>query len=143
MTIANIDIHDDGNVTVSQHMTGKVMSKNIPYASIYARFFNKANRNWSTDPEINLMFLKCQERYATEVLKSKGYLFLNDVYDMLGIPRSKIGQCVGWMYNLNTRLGDNYVDFGLSADHNRDFIRRVDNIPLLDFNVDGLILDKI
>ena len=52
-----------------------------------------------------------------EIVKQEavdGYLFLNDVYDLLGIPKSKAGQVVGWIYDKNNNTdGDNYVSFGL------------------------------
>ena len=57
--------------------------------SDYARFFDDGCTGWTKDPEFNLMFLKDQQRYANDLFKSKGHLFLNEVYDMLGIPRTQ------------------------------------------------------
>ena len=92
------------------------------------------------------MFLNAQQNYANDLLKSKGYLFLNDVYDMLGIPKTKAGQVVGWVYDPeNPNSGDNYVDFGIYDAYNekaRDFVNGYERTILLDFNVDGYILDK-
>ena len=80
--------------------------------SDYARFFDDGCTGWTKDPEYNLMFLKDQQRYANDLLQSKGHLFLNEVYDMLGIPRTKAGQAVGWIYDEVHPVGDNFVDFG-------------------------------
>ena len=113
------------------------------YVSDYARFFNEGCAPWTNDPELNKMFLRQQEKYATELLKKRGYLFLNEVYDMLGLPRSKAGQIVGWLYDENNPVGDNYVDFNLYSEQNEDFINQYEKSVLLDFNVDGVILDKI
>lgn len=46
-----------------------------------------------------MMFLRRQQDYANEMLKARGHLFLNEVYDLLDIPRSKAGQVVGWVYD--------------------------------------------
>lgn len=116
------------------------ISKNL---SVYARFFDAGCAAWENDSEFNLTFLKIQQNYANEKLKSQGYLFLNDVYDMLGIPRTKAGQVVGWVYNEDNPIGDNFVDFGIYSEGNRDFVNGFDKNPLLDFNVDGNILDKM
>ncbi len=94
------------------------------------------------------MFLKHQQNYANELLRSNGYLFLNDVYDMLGIPRTKAGQVVGWIYDEDNpnHKGDNFVDFGIYDIHrqaNRDFVNGYERVIWLDFNVDGNILDLI
>jgi len=114
--------------------------------SEYARFFDAASENFAKDPEYNMMFLRRQQDYANEMLKARGHLFLNEVYDLLDIPRSKAGQVVGWIYDKdgNTK-GDNYVDFGLYKDNSatRRFVNGLEYNILLDFNVDGIIYDLI
>ena len=112
-------------------------------ASDYARYFNEGCVGWTTDAEYNLMFLRDQQRYANDMLRSRGYLFLNDVYKMLDIPLTKAGQIVGWVYDEDQPIGDNFVDFGLGTEPNRDFVNGIENVALLDFNVDGNILDYI
>ena len=114
--------------------------------SEYAKFYDDGCTGWSKDPEYNLMFLKDQQRYANDLLKSKGHLFLNEVYDMLGIPRTQAGQVVGWIYDEKHPVGDNYVDFGIYNTDNakaRDFVNGYERTILLDFNVDGNILSMI
>lgn len=114
--------------------------------SDYARFFDVGNPNWEKDSEYNLMFLKRQQAYANDKLKANGYLFLNEVYDMLGIPKSKAGQVVGWIYDPENGSGDNYVDFGIynvNREAARDFVNGYERTILLDFNVDGNIWEKM
>lgn len=114
--------------------------------STYARFFDDGCAGWTKDPEYNLMFLKNQQRYANDLLKSRGHLFLNEVYDMLGIPRTKAGQVVGWIYDEEYPNGDNFVDFGIYDLYNekaRDFVNGYERTILLDFNVDGDIMNLI
>lgn len=112
--------------------------------SVYAKFFDEASHCWEKDAQTNLFFLRAQEQYANDLLKARGHLYLNEVYDMLGIPRTKAGQVVGWVYDLNNPVGDNYVDFGIYdiyREANRDFVNGYERSILLDFNVDGSILD--
>ena len=114
--------------------------------SEYARFFDASSENFAKDPEYNMMFLRRQQDYANEMLKSRGHLFLNEVYDLLDIPRSKAGQVVGWVYDKNGNTkGDNYVDFGLYRNDQgtRRFVNGLEYNILLDFNVDGVIYDII
>ncbi len=117
----------------------------LDHISEYARFFDAASRNFEKDPEYNMMFLRRQQDWANEVLKSRGHLFLNEVYDMLDIPRSKAGQIVGWVYDKNNTRGDNYVDFGLyqGNEANRRFVNGLEYNILLDFNVDGPIYNLL
>ena len=118
----------------------------IDQYSDYARFYDDGCTGWSKDPEYNLMFLKSQQQYANDKLVAQGYLFLNDVYDMLGIPRSKAGQIVGWVYDPENPIGDNYVDFGLydvNKANVRDFVNGYEQTILLDFNVDGNVWDRM
>lgn len=112
--------------------------------SIYARFFDETNTvQWEKNAEYNKMFLHAQQNYANDLLHARGHIFLNEVYDMLGLERSKAGQVVGWVVSKD---GDNYVDFGMYdfADGNkRSFINGAERAILLDFNVDGVIYDLI
>lgn len=114
--------------------------------SEFARFYDDGCLGWEKDPELNLMFLKRQQNYANDKLKRQGYLFLNDAYEMLGIPKTKAGQVVGWIYDEKHPVGDNFVDFGIydfNRQRNRDFVNGYERTILLDFNVDGNILDMM
>lgn len=137
--------HEDGTETVEKK-TVKVAE--FDGVSEYARFFDECSRNWDKDAEMNLMFLKRQQDYANELFKSRGYLFLNDVYGLLGIQKTKAGQIVGWWYDEKNPTGDNFIDFGIYnmdcvqsvATKRRDFVNGYERSILLDFNVDGDIL---
>lgn len=111
--------------------------------SPYARFFCETCRAWTKDPETNKYFLEQIQNYANEKLRYQGYLFLNEVYDMLGIARTKDGQVVGWIYDEKNPTGDNYVDFDIYGARNQGFVNGFESVALLDFNVDGCILDNI
>jgi len=111
--------------------------------SIYARFFDEVSKNWNNTPEYNMLFLRAQQTYANDLLHSRGHIFLNEVYDMIGVDRSKAGAVVGWVLSKD---GDNYVDFGIfkgNTHERRSFVNNAEPSILLDFNVDGVIYDKI
>ena len=111
--------------------------------SEYARCFDETCIGWTRDPEYNMMFVKQIQNWANDRLQSKGYLYLNEVYEMLGIQRTKAGQVVGWLYNGD---GDNYVDFGIfdiKDKQKRRFVNGYEKSIWLDFNVDGNILKKM
>lgn len=116
---------------------------NIAKYSPYAKFYEDGCIGWTKDPEFNLMFLRRQQDAANDRLRDKGFLFLNEVYDMLGIYRTKIGQQVGWVYDKNNEYK---VDFGIYNIHrpeSRAFVNGYERTILLDFNVDGDILDMM
>lgn len=131
------------NVVTIKLDEGAVVDREKYDVSPYARWFDDKSIAWSKDPENNKFFLLRQQDYANEKLKMRGYLFLNDIYDMLGIPRSKAGQVVGWIYDPTDATRDSYVDFGIFNIRNRDFVNEYEGCLLLDFNVDGPILDRI
>jgi hypothetical protein len=110
--------------------------------SPYACFFDEYCGGWDKTPAYNMTFLRAQQAHANDQLKARGRLFLNEVYDALGAPRTKAGQVVGWVYDAENPIGDNYVDFGICDIHKeeiRDFINGYEPAILLDFNVDGNI----
>lgn len=113
--------------------------------SQYARLFSEGLENWEPNAEFNMIFLRSQQNFLNQMLVAKGHVFLNEVYDALGLDRSQAGQMVGWLYgNPN---GDNFIDFGLFDEEGneriRDFVNLKENSVLLDFNVDGVIYDLI
>lgn len=141
--------YDTEEVEIADEKTGKkkTVRRVGPNAhSQYARFFDELCDEWDREPEYNLNFLHCQQNYFNDMLRARGHLFLNEVYDRLGIPRSREGAVVGWVLT-NDGSTDNYVDFGIWDDFAsykiRDFVNGREGAILLDFNVDGLIWDKI
>lgn len=143
-TITETIVNEDGTEEEVEREV-KVVDPISEYSS-YSKWFNETSPNYSRDSEFNLMFLRRQQDYANEMLKSRGYLFLNDVYDMLGFNRTRAGHIVGWMYEKNNPIGDNYVDFGIYDPHKQssmDFINGYEHQILLDFNVDGPIYNRV
>lgn len=113
--------------------------------SEYARFFDESSRMWEKDSEYNLLFLRSEQNYANDLLKSRGYLFLNEVYERLDIDTTRAGQIVGWIYDPSDPTRSNYVDFGIydvNRERARAFVNGFERSILLDFNVDGPILNK-
>ena len=136
---------EKGKTKTKKEVVNVVDADQVSEFSDYARFFDDGNTGWTKDPEYNLMFLRQQQNYANDLLKSRGHLFLNEVYDMLGIHRTQAGQIVGWVYDEKNPNGDNYVDFGIYNGNrtSRNFVNGHENVILLDFNVDGPIYDLI
>jgi hypothetical protein len=111
--------------------------------SMYARFFDEYCKGWNKTPEYNLVFIRCQQNYLNDLLHARGHVMLNDAYDALGIDRSKAGCVVGWILDKDS---DNFIDFGVYDGDNeraRDFVNGREGSILLDFNVSGVIYDRI
>lgn len=116
----------------------------IPGVSIYARCFEEGtSKNWDPHHSYNQLFLQSQQNYANDLLRARGHVFLNEVYDMLGLERSPEGAVVGWLAD---GTGDGFIDFGVFEGDRYSAMRFVlghcDEV-WLDFNVDGVIYDKI
>jgi hypothetical protein len=133
--------HNASNMEVEKDGKKETVKVANPYGwSPYARFFEESNTNWKKDAETNRIFLTAQQNYLNHVLRTRGHVFLNDVYDALGMERSREGSVVGWIYNGD---GDNYIDFGLFEETSNRFLLGLERNVLLDFNVDGVVYDKI
>ena len=136
--------HEKVKVDEDGKKVTKTLNKADPNTiSQYARFFDAASKEWQGIPEYDLMFLKSQQNYMNDLLHARGHVFLNEVYDALGLERSRAGAVVGWIL---TKDGDNYVDFGIFDEdrpRTRAFVNGTEENVLLDFNVDGVIYDLI
>jgi hypothetical protein len=109
--------------------------------SMYSRIFDETNMNWSDVPHQNQMFLTSQMTYANMMLRKHGKVYLNDVYDMLGLERSEEGQVVGWVDNSSN--GDGVIDFGVwnnGVYHGMEWVTGNSDAIMLDFNVEGVVL---
>lgn len=143
----NIKAKEVEETVVNEDGTEQVVKKTVDVAnpdwnSIYARFFDESCKGWTKSAEDNLRFLKMVQAWANKKLQADGYLYLNDVYEALGIPKTKAGHVVGWIFDEAHPVGDNFVDFGIYDLYNekaRDFVNGYERVILLDFNVDGNI----
>ena len=131
--------NEDGTVEKKDH--GLVMDdKKSPYEFDFNRF--TAPQTWSSNPSDNDILLKVEQNYANDLLHTRGYIFLNEVLDRLGLERTSAGQLVGWYMG----AGDDQVDFGyldgFIKDWNIDSDLCKKNIRL-NFNCDGIIYDML
>ena len=128
---------------------GEVLDEGKPeeigdYGRLFAHGYSYA---WQPDGSVNLTFLKAQQAYANQILTSRGYLFLHEVYEMLGVRDSDAAHMVGWIWSDKPgHEGDNYVSFGIDNLQNprvNAFLNGETDEIWLDFNCQGLIIGKI
>lgn len=113
--------------------------------SVYGRWYNsQTTTEWKSNRMDNLTFVYLQQKFANDRLHRRGYLFLNEVLASLGLEVTDYGQVVGWV--MKGTDGDKIVDFGI-FDHHTDQLKYyaggVNDEIYLDFNVDGLVADKL
>lgn len=137
-------VDENGNETTVTK-TVEVADPNAAH-SIYSVVWCEGNAGWTRSAELNKVFLIQTQNAANDKLRLNGILTLNEVYDMLGIPRTAYGQIAGWVYTEDDSIGDGYVDFGIFNPNNPkacDFINGYEKSIILDFNCIGNILEYI
>lgn len=120
-------------------------------SSIYSILWDDMySTEWTPNPNTNMLLLEGKERCWTDVLHTRGYVHLDEVYRDLGVwgrigeDKQKAATAVGWVLG----CGDDYVSFGLRKDAvinpaKAEFINGLEPSILLDFNVDGIIHDLL
>ena len=106
-------------------------------------WFDETNFNYTKDPTMNFLFLKGVQQHMNNLLEVRGHVFLNDVFDALGMQRCAEGAVSGWIRDGD---GDNYISFGFleSRDPNSvAFCNGMETRVRLNFNIDGTVWDKI
>lgn len=113
----------------------------VDQVSPYGVIFDEDNVHWSADEDLAMLHLKCQEKYANDILHARGHIFLNEVYKMLGFPHTPAGAVTGWVKG----NGDDFIDFNIHDGifEGEDKNGRTVTKWALDFNVDGVMYDKI
>lgn len=135
-------IDENGNETTVTK-TVEVIDPNTAH-SLYSVVWCEGSNGWTRNAELNKVFLIQQQNYANDRLKMNGVLTLNEVYDMVGAPRTAYGQIAGWVWTEDGTIGDNFVDFGIFDIHNEkacDFVNLKERSIVLDFNCIGNILE--
>ncbi len=106
----------------------------------YSKLFNKKNSSqFSDDKTYNMYFLIATQNHFNDLLKARKHVFLNEVYDALGLDRTQAGAIVGWKYGGD---GDNCIDFGVFNPDTNEYeplVMNEDGSVILDFNVDKVI----
>lgn len=137
-------IDENGNETTVTK-TVEVVDPNTAH-SLYSIVFCEGNAGWTKNAELNKVFLIQQQNWANDKLRLRGYLTLNEVYEMVGAPTTAYGQIAGWVYTEDSSVGDNFVDFGIFDVTNEkacDFVNGRERSIILDFNCIGNILEYI
>lgn len=139
-------VDEDGNEKKTKN--AKVLPDIGTNHSIYARIYDESCPDWSPNPSTNLQVLRSKQNFVNDKLRSNGILFLNEVYDYLGFPKTPEGQIVGWVWDPDNPDIDSYVDFGIydklyRSVEKRDFLNGHEPCIWLDFNVDGVVYDLL
>ena len=133
---------EDGDEVVVTNPLNVTTDEKAEEMSMYAVWFDEKAGGYQPSPTHNLAFLRMAQDHFTDLLNSRGHVFLNEVFDRLGLPRTNIGAVCGWVKG----AGDDFVDFGIYNTHRKDTAEFLDGyspVVLLDFNCDGVIWDKI
>lgn len=130
-----------------EHKVSRIIDvAELEHGSGYEVIFDELNPYHEPSARLNQMFLKSQQIYANQKLISKGRLFLNEVYEMLGFEPTKAGQVIGWVYDPANPNCNNYVDFGVFNSNRKtscDFLDGLTDAVILDFNVDGNVWESM
>lgn len=136
--VENKIVNEDGTEETIKAYMDEVDGAHSPYDLIFDEMIDE----WQPDAQYNKWHLAQVEDAASRRLRTQGYLFLNDVYRMIGRYNSGAmivkpeGQIVGWLYDPNNENLHNCVKLGLDK-------MQGDRNVVLHFNVDGPIIDKI
>lgn len=134
-------VDEDGNETVVTR-TVEVVDPNA--YSMYSVVFCEGSTGWTKNPELNKLFLIQQQNHANDKLRLNHIVTLNEVYEMLGVPKTAYGQIAGWVYTEDGSAGNNYIDFGIFDTNNPkacDFVNGHERSIILDFNCIGNVLE--
>lgn len=135
-------VDENGNETTVTK-TVNVVDPNVAH-DIYSIVWQEGNEGWTKSPELNKFFLIQTQNWANDKLRLNGRLSLNEVYDMLGAPRTKYGQFAGWIYTEDCSLGDNFVDFGLfDVNTPCDLVNCTERSVVIDFNCTNKYMDYL
>lgn len=115
-------------------------SNDICLADTQFLFAKGISTEWEPNPTYNLSFLKAQENWANNRLRSRGYILLNEILYDLGFKQTTAGAHLGWVWGFPG--ADDLIDFQIKE------LRDENGLPeyFLDFNCHGdvdCLIDRI
>ena len=121
--------------------TGEVEKRFVPsdFREMYSRFFDETNPFWTKDAVHNRNWLYSKQNHLNWKLRTYKFVLLNDAYEILGFPKTKAGQTMGWVYYENDEEaamygGQNFIDLGI--DNDTGFANGYERSTKVTFNVD-------
>ncbi len=100
--------------------------------SRYAKLFDENNKYWEPNDDYILLFIQSLERMFNNILLAQEHVFLNEIYDEFGFPRTRTGQTHGWVYDPKKK---NQIRISATKEGSHKW--------MLDFNVEGKIIDTL
>ena len=143
----NIKAKEVEEIVVNEDGTESVVKKTVdvvegPVLSEYALCFDETCINWSRNAEDNKFFLMQVQAMLNDRLKTHHIVTLNELREAIGLPLTPKGAILGWVYDKDNQIGDNYIDLGvfnIRSEANRAFVNGIEKSVWLDPNIDGEI----
>lgn len=138
----NVPVLDDEGRETKSRRKIKTGGGHSPYARIWGK---DTTDEWDPEESYNFAKLRHVQQWGTMQLERKGHLFLNEIFDELGLSRTSAGAVVGWL-SKDEGGTDGFVDLGVMNRQDGEFLDFVtgrEEHVMLDFNVDGEIWRKI
>lgn len=143
----NIKAKEVEEVVTNEDGTTSSVKKTVnvvegPVLSEYAICFDDTCLNWSRNAEDNKFFLMQVQAMLNDRLQSQHIVTLNELREAIGLPLTPKGAIIGWVYDKDNQIGDNYIDLGIfniRSEANRNFVNGFEKSVWLDPNVDGEI----
>lgn len=126
----------------------KKVKKTVNVADIndesgYVRYLTATNTDYSENEDFVRTQLNMTQTYLNNLLRARGYLTLNEAYERIGFKESKAGLVVGWIFDRNNPIGDNYVQLSITPVSVLNEYGKYEKAYAIDFNVDGNIYDRL
>ena len=65
---------------------------------LYERTFNRNCIDWCDDKKYNIMLVQHRTVWFNNILRTRGYVFLRDIFETLGITVDRECLLAGWTY---------------------------------------------
>lgn len=116
------DLFEDIKRDKKDKISGIDRSKLIDNETTFSRLFGEGNSYlWSKNTRVCVTALKAAESNVNGLLRSYGYITLNQVWRELGFKPSAEGAYLGWIYKYgDPKYGSTYISLGFTGQVNEE-----------------------